>query len=147
MSLAYKKAGLKDDDQFAKARFCEKDFSKEKSLTSQSFADEVNINKIMARVMKGQTILAANGQPFYGDVSEFGDLQDALIKVQEADALFMQFPADVRERFDNDPVKLVEFLSDDKNRAEAESLGLVNKRPDPAPVVTPTPPAAPGATQ
>lgn len=147
MSLAYRKAGLDDDDREAAARFVEVDFTKSKSLTVQSPTEEVDINKIMARVAKGQTVLTRIGEPFYGDVSEFGGLQEAYMKVQEVEDLFMQFPADTRERFDNDPINFVEFLEDPNNRAEAEKLGLVNKKPVPEPASSPTPPAAPGSTQ
>lgn len=145
MSLKYKQAGLDDDDSEAAARFTEIDFTKTKSLTSQAPTDEVDINKIMARVEKGQTVLSSSGQPFYGDVSDLGGLQDALIKVQDAEDLFMQYPANVREKFNNDPVAMVEFLFDEKNRPEAEALGLVNKRPVPEPTPTPTPAPAPGS--
>lgn len=142
MSLALKKAGIKDNDHFKVARFCEADFSKSPSLASQASADEVDINKIMARIQKGQTVLMPNGQPFYGDVSELDGLQDAIMKVQDAEDLFMQYPAQTRERFENDPVKLVEFLQDEKNYDEALKLGLVNPRPV---VVPPVP--EPGAIE
>lgn len=150
MSLALKKAGIKDTEREKVARFVEADFSNSPSMTSQSFSDEVNINKIMARVLKGQTVLANNGQPFYGDVSELGGLQEAIQKVQEADELFMQYPADLRETFNNDPVELIEFLEDPKNKEKAIELGLVNKpiaapEPLPAPAGIPAPVA--GLTQ
>lgn len=141
MSLAYKKSGKKDEDQLAKARFVEvKEFGA--SMASQSFADEVDINKIMARVQKGHPVLTSNGQPFYGDVSEFGGLQESLIKVQEANDLFMQFPANVREKFDNDPVNFVEFMSDPKNTKKAIDLGLATALPEP---VVPEPPVTPAS--
>lgn len=145
MSLAFAKSGIKfvdEKDRSKVARFCEADFSKSPSLTSQAPSDEVDINKIMARVAKGQTILTSAGEPFYGDVSELGGLQDALIKVQEAEDLFMQYPAQVREKFENDPVKFVEFLEDPKNKDEAIKLGLAK----PKPVETPPVPE-PGASQ
>lgn len=149
MSLLYKKAGLKDNDNVAAARFTEIDFTKTKSLTVQAPADEVDINKIMARINKGQTVLTSSGTPFYGDVSDLGGLQEAIIKVQEAEDLFMQYPANVREKFENDPVELINFLSDPKNLAEAEGLGLINKRPVPEPTPNPAPAPAPvaGSTQ
>lgn len=138
MSLAYKKKGLKDGDLIAQARFTDIDCSKDVSKTVQADAAEVDINKIVARVLKGQPVLQSNGQPFYGDVSEFGGLQEAIIKVQEAEDLFIQVPADIREKFDNDPVKFVDFLSDPKNTDEAISLGLAK----PKPVETPPLPEA-----
>lgn len=136
MSLALKKAGIKDNEHAKVARFCEADYSDSPSLTSQAPADEVNINKIMARVLKGQVVLASNGEPFYGDVSDLGGLQEAIIKVQEAEDLFMQFPAQTREIFENDPRNMVQFLEDPENRDEAIKLGLIIPRPEP-----PTPPA------
>lgn len=106
------------------------DFTGDKGFTVQSQKDEADINKIVNRVLKaGVMPPSRGGEPFYGDVSDLVDLQSALIKVQEADELFMQFPAEVRERFGNDPVDLIEFLGDDKNREEAEKLGLVQRRP------------------
>lgn len=144
MSLALRLAGIKDNEYQKVARFVEvKDFGL--SLTSQAMTDEVNINKIMARVLKGQPVLTSVGEPFYGDVSEFGGLQEAIIKVQEADDLFAQYPAELREKFENDPVKFVEFMEDPENLDEAIELGLAKPRPvvttppapEPAAVVTP----------
>lgn len=138
MSLSLKNAGIDDDDREAVARFCEKDFSKTKSLTVQAPTDEVDINKIMARIQKGQTVMTSAGEPWFGDVSEFNGLQDAIIKVQEADDLFMQFPAQVRERFENDPVQFFDFMQDPKNTDEAISLGIALKRPVPEPAPSPS---------
>lgn len=53
----------------------------------------------------------------------------------------MSLPAELRKRFRNDPGMLLAFLEDPQNRAEAESLGLVDRMPvvdssppEPAPV-------------
>lgn len=128
MSEALRKAGIKDNEREKVARFVEiKDFGK--SMTVQAPADEVDINKIMARISKGLPVLTSDNEPFYGDVSEFDGLQDALIKVQEAEDLFMQYPAGLREKFDNDPVKFVDFMSDPANTDEAIKLGLALPRP------------------
>ena len=102
------------------------DFSKEVSLTVQADRDDADINKIVARYFKsGQLPPTLAGEPFYGDVSDLGDLQASRIKIQEANELFMSYPAEVRERFANDPVNLISFLADEGNRKEAEDLGLV----------------------
>lgn len=111
---------------------------KDKGFTIQADRDEANINKIVERLEKGATMLRMNArEPFYGDVSEIGDLQEALIKVQKANELFMSFDARHRERFDNDPVKFVEYFDDPANLEEARSLGLVSALPEPPPVPTP----------
>lgn len=106
------------------------DCSGEPPMTVQASRDEVDINRIVARIEKGLAVPVLAGEPFYGDVSMLDGLQDALIKVQEADQLFMSYPADIRERFENDPVKFVEFMSDEKNTEEAIKLGLAIKRPE-----------------
>lgn len=101
------------------------------SRTKQAFRDEVNINNIMKRFAKGQMITHFNTrQPFYGDVSEIKDYRDALNVVIQAEELFSGMSAQVREKFDNDPAKMIEFLSDEKNRDEAIKLGLV-RTPEP----------------
>lgn len=119
------------------------DCSGDALMTIQSARDEVDINKIVARIEKGLVVPIMNGQPFYGDVSEFSGLQDAIIKVQEANQLFMAYPADIRSRFDNDPIKFVEFMEDPDNTDEAIELGLAVKRPEAKPA-TPAAPAAEG---
>lgn len=146
MSLKFRQSGLDDEDREAVARFCEVDQTKSKSMTVQAPADETDINKIVAKIIKGHTVMASNGEPFYGDVSELGGLQEAIIKVQEADELFMQYPAEVREKFENDPVNFIEFLDNPENYAEAKKLGLVKDRPvAPEPGLSAPPAAAAGA--
>lgn len=108
-------------------------------LTVQADRNEVDINRIVARIERGLAIPIFEGEPFYGDVSELGGLQEAIMKVKESEKLFMQYPASMREKFDNDPVKFVEFLSDSKNLDEARTMGLVDKEP----VVEEAPPASP----
>lgn len=112
------------------------------SMTKQSFADEVNINSILKRFEKTGMVTHLNeGEPFYGDVSELVGFQDALNVVAKGTQLFMALSAEVRERFANDPARLIAFLDDDGNYEEAVRLGIVNKRPDSpaeaAPVVEP----------
>lgn len=107
------------------------------SMTKQSFRDEVDINKIMAGVQKTGFMPVRGGQPFYGDVSDVVDYRDSLEKVREAEQLFAQMPARIRSRFDNDPGKMLDFLSDDSNLDEAVDLGLVVKKDEPHEVVVP----------
>lgn len=126
MSRAFRESGLVPDEA---RRFCDIDGSKEPSLTVQADRNEVDINRIVARIERGLAVPVLQGEPFYGDVSTLGGLQEAIMKVQEAQELFMQYPAEVREKFENDPVKFVSFFEDEKNREEAEKLGLVEKRP------------------
>lgn len=122
---------------------CSDDF-KNGHFAVQSDAAEVDINNIIKRIQKGGTPPVLRGEPFYGDVSDFGDLGESFMKVKEANELFMSYPAEVRSRFDNDPVKMVEFLENPDNLKEAVDLGLAIKRPDPEPAAVPVAALVPG---
>lgn len=122
----------------------------DESKTQQSFADEVDINTIVARALKtgllGDPSSIASRQAIFGDFSEIGSYQESLNKVIAAQNAFNELPADVRSRFNNDPGKLMEFIADDKNRPEAESLGLVVKKEVTAPLGAEVTPPAGNAT-
>jgi len=95
------------------------------SRTKQSFKDQVDINKIVARYLKTGLLSNVNNSPqMYGDFSNVPDLRTALNTVARAKSVFMALPAKVRERFQNDPVKMVEFISDPKNKDEGIALGM-----------------------
>lgn len=119
------------------------DYSKDQIRTVQAQENEVNINQIVKRIQKGQFVPEYHGEPFYGDVSEFSGLQDAIIKAQDARDLFMQYPPDLRERFDNDPVKFVEFFENPDNMKEAITLGLAVEKKAAEPPKAPAVPEQP----
>lgn len=99
-------------------------------LTKQEFKDACDINKIIAKYEKTGMIEAlSNGEPFYGDVSNIKGYQEAVEKVQEAQELFYKMSPVIREKFDNDPEKMINFLDDKKNYDEALKLGMVVERP------------------
>lgn len=107
-----------------------------KSMTVQADKDKCDINKIMDRYHKSGMVTHLSGRGgSYLDVSEFQGYRESLEIVRHADEAFAGLSAKVRDRFKNDPVQLLAFLSDPKNREEAESLGLVQKR-DSRPVAT-----------
>lgn len=69
--------------------------------------------------------LAANPSMF-SDVPPTRDYKEALDLIAQADRSFSNLPSKIRNRFENDPVKLIAFLNDSKNRDEAVTLGLIN---------------------
>lgn len=111
-------------------------FHDDPGLTKQSFKDECDINLIIARAALGADISHVNARVAqFGDFSNIPDYQTSLDLVNRAQGMFMDLPANVRERFLNDPGKMVAFLQDDKNYDEAVQLGLVvpkAKAADPA---------------
>lgn len=99
--------------------------------TKQSFKAECDINAIMARYIKTGVIEhTARYAPQYGDFSDVKSYQEALHAVQEADAMFMSLPAQVRAKFDNDAGKFLDFVQDPSNVDEMGKLGLANPKVD-----------------
>lgn len=110
-------------------------FDPDKSLTIGSAKDECDINKILdtykrtgmlPNSVSGNSFLARN--PMYGDFSNATDFTTIRYKLDEAERQFMELPAHIRKRFDNDPQKLIEFIDGEGNYEEAVKLGLVEKR-------------------
>lgn len=50
----------------------------------------------------------------FGNFLNVGDYQTALHKVMDAQQAFDQLPSEVRNKFHNDPSKLIGFLKDEK---------------------------------
>lgn len=109
--------------------------SSQPSLTVQSDMADTLIPNIFAE--HGIGSLATHTRvPIFGDFTDSPtSLQEAYNRILEAQSNFLELPSAVRERFANDPMRLLAFLQDPGNRAEAEKLGLVN--------VSPAAPAAP----
>jgi len=101
----------------------------EPSMTQQQFKEMSDINRIMKKYHKGEMVNYLNRRPgVYGDFSKMPNYSDALQTVIDAQESFMTLPSGVRKRFDNDPAKVIEFISDSKNYDEAITLGLVPKK-------------------
>lgn len=99
----------------------------EPSLAKQSFKDECNINNIVKRSrVTGMLSHLSSRQPRFMDLGSSTDFHSAMNTVIAAEKAFSELPSDLRERFSNDPAKLLEFVHDPKNHAEAITLGLVD---------------------
>lgn len=98
----------------------------EDTLTQQHFENEVNINMIMARYNRTGLFPQCTEPMNFEDVSTVGDFHSIQNRLALAKENFMKLPSDMRKRFNNSAVELLDFLADAKNRAEAEKLGLVN---------------------
>lgn len=96
------------------------------SRTRQEFADECDINSIMARFEKHKVLTHVNrSQGKYLDVSETPDLATALSVLADAETAFMSLPARVRAEFANDPISFVEFAQNVDNRERMREWGLL----------------------
>jgi len=102
----------------------------EPSLAQQHFKDECDINNILRQFNITGQLPDQPLSPKYGDFSGISDYKTALDRVIAADEEFMNLPATLRARFDNDAANLISFLDNEENRLEAEKLGLLEPKQD-----------------
>lgn len=98
--------------------------------TQQQFKEETDINEIVRRFGLTGQMPDDVRVPVSGDFTGVFDFQTAMNAVVEAERSFMQLPAEIRARFANDPQRLMEFVADEKNRDEADKMGLLAKKPE-----------------
>lgn len=91
----------------------------------QHMKTEVDINRIIAKAQQTGQIPPGRIGGTFAEYPREIELMDAYDLVADAEESFAALPAQVRARFQNDPVLLCQFLGDEKNRAEAVSLGLI----------------------
>lgn len=106
-------------------------FDPEEGRAQQQFRDEVDINTIVRRFgLTGE--LPENPRiALYGDLTGLPEDYRGMVEyVRGAEEAFMEFPAEIRKRFEHDPQRMIDFVMDEKNRDEAVSLGLVSKAPE-----------------
>jgi phage internal scaffolding protein len=108
------------------------------SRTKQSFRDECDINNILRQFNVTGQLPVGSVQPQYGDFSGITDYQSALNAVMAAQDSFLQLPAKLRAKFDNDPALFVEFASDEANRDEMKAMGLLHEETAQAVVTSPS---------
>lgn len=99
----------------------------EERRTKQSFRDECDINLLMKRYASTGVLPPGVGVGSYGDFSGPQDLLEAQEVIRRAEAQFRALPAEVRARFRNDPERLLAFVQDERNQAEAKRLGLLEE--------------------
>lgn len=119
-------------------------FCPEPTRAQQNFKDECDINVIVERFGLTGELPTGVSIPFVGDFDGSVDYQESLDKLRAAQTAFMKYPADVRARFQNDPGKFVDFVSDEKNIDQVRQWGLARaESPRRAPIevkVIPDPP-------
>lgn len=102
------------------------------SRTKQCFKDEVNINNIVNKYIKyGKLPDMIQRDPQFGDFSDVPSYQESLNILQKANDQFMELPAIVRKKFGNDPLQMLDFVSDPANKEEMYDLGLAVRPIDP----------------
>lgn len=102
-------------------------FKETTSRTKQSFREEANINNIMAKYVKTGVLVHTPGtrKPLYGNFATGKEYQDTLNEIADIKKQFNLLDSDVRERFQNDPSKALDFMANNENIEESIKLGLL----------------------
>lgn len=101
--------------------------TEEEKRTKSEFADECDINKIMARYKRTGVLpvdVRKQAAAKFGDFSQlpsFMEMQDMLIAAND---LFMALPAAVRKQFGNDPHEFLAAAETKEGRELLQKLGL-----------------------
>jgi phage internal scaffolding protein len=142
---------------------CRVSFDPAESRTEQSHKADCDINNIIAKFDRTGLLVSRNDKtPDYGFATS-QSFQDAMFVVAQAQTMFNEMPESVRERFEHDPAKLLDFVNDPNNAKDLVDMGLATARPEPAPIfdseqlrtaltqalsdVTPPDPAGKGVTK
>jgi len=95
------------------------------SKTDGSFKKMCDAKEIVNKFRTtGLVTHVAKKQGTYADVSQVPDLHQSMTVIKEAESEFMQLPAKIRKKFDNDMTKYYNFIMDPNNDEEAVKLGL-----------------------
>lgn len=98
---------------------------KDPSLAQQQFKDQSDLNVLFAKYLETGEMPQIQETLTYGNFEGVFDFQSAMNAVRAAQETFDQLPARIKNRFDNDPQKLLQFMNDDENREEAIFLKLI----------------------
>lgn len=99
------------------------------TLVQQSFKEEVDINTIVRRFgITGNMPFGRDGG-MYGDFTGITDFQSAVDLVNDTQTRFMTLPAQLREKFSNDPAAIVRFA---QSSSKEEFDALFNNPGPPA---------------
>ena len=105
------------------------DDAKSVSRTKQSFKKKSNINNIIAKYNRTGILATTPGvtptrAPVFGDFTNAGTYMDQMIKITKFNEEFMALPSTLRNKFQNNPALLIDFLANPDNAVEAMELGL-----------------------
>lgn len=97
----------------------------EPTRAQQHFRDECDINEIVRRFGVTGMVDQAKIPPQFGDFTGVSDYHTAANAIAKANETFEMMPADLRDRFQNDPSRFVDFVLDEKNVDELRRLKLL----------------------
>lgn len=100
------------------------DFGDEPTLTQQHQKEDADINTIVRRFGITGELPVIPMPPLNEEFVDVFDFHEAQNLIARANQSFNMLPADVRNRFGNDPARFVDFCSDEGNISELRKMGL-----------------------
>lgn len=97
--------------------------------TQQQFKEECDINTIVENFGITGTVPQGVRVPENAEFTTIYDYQSALNQIMEAEDAFMQMPANIRDEFNNNAGKFVDFVSNPANIEKCREWGLANAKP------------------
>lgn len=105
--------------------------NEEPSLTWQHCKEECDIMHIVKKPNLGiNPFDVSRRKPLQGDFSSVLDFQQAQNIMVAATEQFAAMPSEIRDRFNNDPVAMLSFIEDPKNKEECIRLGIFERSKD-----------------
>lgn len=99
------------------------------SKVEKHHRDNCNINNIMRKYHATGQLPQFSNRAIYGDFTSATDFHDAQNRIIQAKENFLMLPSEIRGQFENDPGRMIDFLQDPENRAEAVEMGLLEALP------------------
>ncbi len=100
-------------------------------MTEQSHKKECDINQIMKKFQKTGVLdhVKKHGGE-YADIPS-QDYREAMEIITTADSMFEELPSEARAKFDNDPVKFLEYVQNEENKTALHEMGLLDPSYEP----------------
>lgn len=106
------------------------EIGEDENLVQQHMRDECDVNVIMARYQKtGDISHLGQIAGEYGDFSDVFDYKSGLDRIYAAQDLFLELPSSIRDKFQNDPAKFIDFAQNPENQQELRDMGLAPPLP------------------
>lgn len=110
------------------------DFKGAVPMTKQQFRDGTRVDSILKKYATMGVDVNDIGlfdqhkaKNVYGLSDTALDYQQQLNKVVYVQQYFQSLPSAVRDKFRNDPINMLAFMADPKNKAQCEEMGLFEK--------------------
>jgi len=120
-------------------------FPKNEGRTKESFAEQCEINNIMARHQKTGALTHINKHQAQYGFATSNDFAESMRIVKTAQDMFNALPSNIRTRCANDPGQFLDFVQNPENELEMQKLGLIPEQegseqpPEPTKTEPPTP--------